>query len=51
MMNKLCEENRDFDKFVKSIKIDLESKTIHKYEYDSIIEEPTEYISSKLKII
>lgn len=43
-VNKLAEENPDFRKFIKTVKIDLSSKKVHKEEYDRIIE------SEKLKI-
>lgn len=42
-MNKLCEQNSDFKKFVQDIKIDFESGRIHKTEYDPIIENPEDY--------
>ena len=44
-MNKLCEQNPDFNKFIQDVKIDLESKRIHKAEYDKIISDPEEYIN------
>ena len=37
-INKLAEENPDFREFLKTIKIDMSSKKIHKEEYDKIIE-------------
>ncbi|MBM4176994.1 MAG: hypothetical protein FJ213_12615 [Ignavibacteria bacterium] len=43
-MNKLCEQNKDFDKFIKDVKIDFNSKVIHKSEYDPIISYPEDYI-------
>jgi hypothetical protein len=48
-MNKLCEENEDFKKFIQDVKIDFESKRIHKSEYDVIDDEIDEYIKRKLK--
>lgn len=48
-MNKLCEQNTDFKKFVQDIKIDFESKRIHKSEYDPIIENPDEYAEKLFK--
>ncbi len=48
-MNKLCEQNADFKKFVQDIKIDFESKRIHRSEYDPIIEDPDEYAAKLLK--
>jgi hypothetical protein len=47
-MNKLCENNTDFSKFIQDIRIDFESKRIHKGEYDSIMDDPDVYIK-KLK--
>ncbi|MBK8396272.1 MAG: hypothetical protein IPL26_13685 [Leptospiraceae bacterium] len=35
-MNKLCELNKDFNRFIQDVKIDFESKRIHEAEYDSI---------------
>ena len=43
-MNKLCEHNSDFNKFIEDIKIDFESKRIHKTEYDAIVESPEDHI-------
>lgn len=42
-MNKLSDLNADFKKFIQDVKIDFESKRIHKSEYDRIIDEPDEY--------
>lgn len=47
-MNKLCEQNSDFEKFIQDVKIDCESKRIHHSEYDKIIENPEEYIKKSL---
>jgi hypothetical protein len=44
-MNKLCEENDDFRKFMQDVKIDFESKRIHKSEYDNIPPDIESYIS------
>ena len=49
-MNKLCSQSRDFNKFVQDVRIDFESKRIHKSEYDGIIEDPEDYVRSKLKV-
>ncbi|MCK5305752.1 MAG: hypothetical protein KAJ66_01315 [Candidatus Omnitrophica bacterium] len=46
-MNKLCAQNKDFKKFIQDVKIDLESKRMHKSEYDKIIDDPEEYIKKK----
>ena len=48
-MNKLCENNGDFSKFVQDIRIDFESGRIHKSEYDSIIDDPDVYIKKLRK--
>jgi hypothetical protein len=47
-MNKLCEQNSDFESFIDDITKDYKVKTIHKNQYDKVIEEPFEYIE-KLK--
>jgi len=49
-INKLCEQNRDFEKFLKDVKIDYESKRIHGQEYDEVYREIKGYIRSKLHI-
>jgi len=47
-INKLCEQNGDFKKFLKHVKIDFQSKTLHKSEYDDILKDAHEYIKAKL---
>ncbi|MCX8011089.1 MAG: hypothetical protein N3A61_08055, partial [Ignavibacteria bacterium] len=47
-MNKLCEQNKDFEKFIQDVKIDFDSKRIHKSEYDNILENPEDYIKKLL---
>ncbi len=49
-MNKLCEQNENFEKFIQDVKIDFESKKIHFSEYDKIIQNPTVFINETLKI-
>jgi uncharacterized protein len=49
-INKLCEENRDFEKFLQDVKIDFEAKRIHRAEYDSILPDAAKYIKDKMKI-
>ncbi len=44
IMNKLSSQNNDFRQFLKDIKIDFDSKRIHKSEYDKIIDDPESYI-------
>ncbi len=43
-MNKLSEQNPDFHKFIQDVKIDLEARRIHRAEYDSILDNPDNYI-------
>jgi hypothetical protein len=49
-INKLCDQNTDFAKFIEDVKIDFESKRIHRAEYDEVVKDPTHYIVEKLKI-
>jgi len=49
-INKLCEQNTDFEKFIQDVKIDFESKRIHRAEYDVIPKDPRKHISEKMKI-
>jgi len=49
-INKLCEQNTDFKKFLQDVKIDFESKRVHKAEYDELVKDIAGYISNKLKI-
>lgn len=49
-INKLCEQNRNFEKFIEDVKIDFEAKRIHKAEYDEVPKDAAEYIREKLKI-
>lgn len=44
-MNKLCEQNRDFETFVDDVQRDYAGKKIHPSEYESIINEPEVYIA------
>ncbi|HQF85293.1 MAG TPA: HTH domain-containing protein [Smithellaceae bacterium] len=50
-MNKLSDINKDFRKFIQDVKIDFDSKRIHKSEYDEIISNPVEYIKKIMKKI
>jgi hypothetical protein len=50
-INKLCEQNGDFRKFLQDVKIDFESKRVHRSEYDEVIRDIAEYIKDKLKIV
>ncbi|MCX5992550.1 MAG: HTH domain-containing protein [Chloroflexi bacterium] len=49
-INKLCDQNPDFRKFVEDVKIDFESKRIHPADYDGVVKDPAQYIKEKLKI-
>lgn len=49
-VNKLCDQNKDFEKFIQDVKIDFDSKRIHRSEYDQIVPDPTKYIKDKMKI-
>lgn len=49
-INKLCDQNKDFAKFIQDVKIDFESERIHRSEYDEVIKDPAGYIKNKLKI-
>jgi hypothetical protein len=49
-INKLCEQNSDFEKFLQDVKIDFESKRIHGSEYDEVVKDIGRYIREKLKV-
>lgn len=49
-INKLCDQNPDFQKFIEDVKIDFEAKRIHRAEYDEIVKDPVQYIKEKLKV-
>ncbi|HHE32890.1 MAG TPA: hypothetical protein ENL07_09800 [Chlorobaculum parvum] len=49
-INKLCEQNTDFEKFLQDVKIDFESKKIHRAEFDEVVKDIRKYIREKLKI-
>ena len=44
-MNKLCEQNRDFETFIDDVQRDYAGKKIHPSEYENIINEPESYIT------
>ena len=50
VINKLCEQNRDFDKFLQDVRIDYESKRIHRAEFDDVSKDIAKYIKEKMKI-
>lgn len=49
-INKLCEQNSDFEKFLQDVKIDFESKRIHRAEFDEVLKDIRKHIRDKLKI-
>lgn len=49
-INKLCEQNTDFQKFLQDVKIDFESKRVHRAEYDEVLKDIRTYIGAKLRI-
>ena len=49
-MNKLCEQNSDFRKFLRNVKIDFESGYIHRAEFDEVKKDIDDYIRKTLKI-
>ena len=44
-INKLCEQNDDFQKFLQSVKIDVTARKIHRGEYDAVIKDIDAYIT------
>jgi hypothetical protein len=44
-INKLCEQNPDFRKFLQSVKIDVSSRKIHRSEYDAVVTEIDSYLA------
>jgi len=44
-MNKLCEQNRDFETFIDDVQRDFAGKKIHPSEYEGIINDPETYIA------
>ena len=49
-INKLCEQNPDFEKFLQDVKIDFSSRRVHKSEYDKIMDDVDAYIKKTFKI-
>jgi uncharacterized protein len=43
-MNKLCEQNHDFETFIDDVQRDYAGKKIHASEYDAVIEDPEAFI-------
>jgi len=49
-INKLSEQNSDFEKLIQDVRIDFESKRIHCSEFDEVLKDIRKYIHEKLKI-
>lgn len=45
-MNKLCEQNQDFETFIDDVQRDYAGRKIHASEYDIIISDPDAYAKS-----
>ncbi len=48
-INKLCEQNDDFKKFLQSVKIDVSARKIHRAEYDAVKPDIDEYVAKLVK--
>jgi uncharacterized protein len=48
-INKLCEQNAEFERFLQDVKIDFESRRVHRAEYDEVVKDISEYIEKKIK--
>ena len=48
-INKLCEQNDDFKKFLQSVKIDVSARKIHRAEYDAVKPDIDEYVATLAK--
>jgi hypothetical protein len=44
-INKLCDQNDDFRKFLQSVRIDVSARKIHKAEYDPVVPDIEKYLS------
>ena len=49
-INKLSEQNNDFGRFIQDVRIDFESKKIHRSEFDEVLKDIRIYIHDKLKV-
>jgi len=49
-INKLCEQNSDFAKFLQDVTIDFEAKRVHRSEYDEVVKDIARYIKERLKL-
>ena len=43
-INKLSEQNNDFGRFIQDVRIDFESKKIHRSEFDEVLKDIRIYI-------
>lgn len=43
-INKLCEQNTDFAEFLRSVKIDVNARKVHRGEYDAVIKDIESYL-------
>ncbi len=43
-INKLCEQNNDFEDFLRSVKIDVNARKLHRAEYDPVIKDIEDYV-------
>ncbi len=43
-INKLCEQNKDFEEFLQSVKIDVNARKLHRAEYDAVIQDIEAYV-------
>ena len=49
LMNKLCEQNDDFEEFIGNVTKDYKVKTIYHSQYDEILEDPNKYADNLSK--
>jgi hypothetical protein len=50
-INKLCEQNDDFRKFLQSVKIDVSARKIHRAEYDTVNPDIDEYVAKLIAAV
>jgi hypothetical protein len=43
-INKLCEQNKDFEEFLRSVKIDVNARKVHRTEYDMVLKDIEAYV-------
>ncbi|MFO1000665.1 MAG: HTH domain-containing protein [Planctomycetaceae bacterium] len=48
-INKLCEQNEDFQRFLENVKIDFTARKVHRGEYDVVLQEIDNYLAGLLK--